>query len=192
MLIFTERRLPSTSLPNQTEKRLTTEKVLSTLANEIARDSIGNVVRKTQSASSSPNISMFNSVPSSSTTLTYKLGKHLVSIKFAYQIVYDIYSCLLYCLKEYLCLYSLIQSHIWKHLPWLHSESIFLGYILKASSLVTFWKHLPWLQFKCIFLGYILKASSLVTFWKDLPWLHSESIFLGYIFYALFACKIYL
>lgn len=68
-----KRRLPSTSLPSQTEKRLTTEKVLSTLANEIARDSIGNV-RKTQSASSSPNISMFNSVPSSSTTLTYKLG----------------------------------------------------------------------------------------------------------------------
>ncbi|WAR26318.1 ING3-like protein [Mya arenaria] len=55
------------------EKRLTTEKVLSTLANEIARDSFG-PVRKTHSASSSPNISMFNSAPSS-TSIPYKIGK---------------------------------------------------------------------------------------------------------------------
>jgi len=60
------------TLPVQQEKRLTTEKVLSTLANEIARDSFGGV-KKSQSASSSPNISMFNSV--SSNTLPYKLGE---------------------------------------------------------------------------------------------------------------------
>nr|AGZ94896.1 inhibitor of growth protein 3 [Ruditapes philippinarum] len=67
-----KRKLPSSTLPTQNEKKMTTEKVLSTLANEIARDSFGGV-RKSQSASNSPNISMFNSAPAS-TTLTYKLG----------------------------------------------------------------------------------------------------------------------
>ena len=70
---FSERKLPLTTPSSQSEKRLTTEKVLSTLANEIARDSFGGGIKKTQSASSSPNISMFNSVPSAA-PLSYKLG----------------------------------------------------------------------------------------------------------------------
>ena len=72
-IISSERRIPQTTQSSQSEKRLTTERVLSTLANEIARDAIGGI-RKTQSASSSPNISMFNSAPTSA-PLTYKLGK---------------------------------------------------------------------------------------------------------------------
>ena len=71
-IISSERRIPQTTPSSQSEKRLTTERVLSTLANEIARDAIGGI-RKTQSASSSPNISMFNSAPTSA-PLTYKLG----------------------------------------------------------------------------------------------------------------------
>ncbi|XP_052778965.1 inhibitor of growth protein 3-like [Mya arenaria] len=67
-----KRKIPMSTAPVQQEKRLTTEKVLSTLANEIARDSFG-PVRKTHSASSSPNISMFNSAPSS-TSIPYKIG----------------------------------------------------------------------------------------------------------------------
>lgn len=72
-----KRRLPQTTPSSQSEKRLTTERVLSTLANEIARDALGGGIRKTHSASSSPNISMFNSVPSSSSAppLAYKLGQ---------------------------------------------------------------------------------------------------------------------
>ena len=66
------------TMPLQQEKRLTTEKVLSTLANEIARDSFGGV-RKTHSASSSPNISMFNSVPPS-TSIPYKIGKLILPV----------------------------------------------------------------------------------------------------------------
>lgn len=69
-----KRKLPLTTPSSQSEKRLTTEKVLSTLANEIARDSFGGGIKKTQSASSSPNISMFNSVPSAA-PLSYKLGQ---------------------------------------------------------------------------------------------------------------------
>lgn len=69
-----KRKLPPTAPSSQSEKRLTTERVLSTLANEIARDSLGGGIKKTQSASSSPNISMFNSVPSAA-PLSYKLGQ---------------------------------------------------------------------------------------------------------------------
>jgi hypothetical protein len=74
-LLFSERKLPSSTLPTQNESKMTTEKVQSALANEIARDSFGGV-RKSQSASNSPNISMFNSAPAS-TTLTYKLGRYI-------------------------------------------------------------------------------------------------------------------
>ncbi|XP_052278738.1 inhibitor of growth protein 3-like [Dreissena polymorpha] len=67
-----KRKLPMSVPPVQQEKRLTTEKVLSSLANEIARDSFG-PVRKSQSASSSPNLAMFNSVTPTS-NLAYKVG----------------------------------------------------------------------------------------------------------------------
>ena len=73
--MLSERKLPLTTPSSQSEKRLTTERVLSTLANEIARDSLGGGIKKTQSASSSPNISMFNSVPSAA-PLSYKLGRY--------------------------------------------------------------------------------------------------------------------
>lgn len=73
--MLTERRLPPTqaTVTNHTEKRITTEKVLSSLAHEAARETIG-VRRPSNSASNSPTVAMFNSTPAPS--LTYSLGMY--------------------------------------------------------------------------------------------------------------------
>lgn len=58
---------------HSSEKRLATEKVLSSLAHEAAMDAIGQ--RKTHSNSNSPALSMFNS-STSVPSLTYSLGMY--------------------------------------------------------------------------------------------------------------------
>lgn len=85
MLYITERRiLHSQPVMNNhsSEKRIATEKVLSSLAHEAALEAIGQS-RKSQSNSNSPALSMFNStsVPS----LTYSLGK-------SYQYIYQLWT----------------------------------------------------------------------------------------------------
>nr|XP_022301802.1 inhibitor of growth protein 3-like isoform X1 [Crassostrea virginica] len=58
---------------NHSEKRMATEKVLSTIANEAARESIsGHSRRQSSSGSNSPALSMFNSTPTQS--ISYSLG----------------------------------------------------------------------------------------------------------------------
>ncbi|KAL3851867.1 hypothetical protein ACJMK2_015568 [Sinanodonta woodiana] len=66
-----KRKLPTVTQTNHTEKRVTTDKVFSTLANEAARETLA--IKKSNSASSSPAISMFNSSTTAS-PLTYSLG----------------------------------------------------------------------------------------------------------------------
>ncbi|XP_069142606.1 inhibitor of growth protein 3-like [Argopecten irradians] len=68
-----KRRLPPTqaTVTNHTEKRITTEKVLSSIAHEAARETIG-ARRQSNSGSNSPAMPMFNSTPAPS--LTYSLG----------------------------------------------------------------------------------------------------------------------
>lgn len=57
---------------NHTEKRMATEKVLSTIANEAAREAIGHSRRQSSSGSNSPALSMFNST--STQSISYSLG----------------------------------------------------------------------------------------------------------------------
>ena len=80
--VISERKiLHSQTMMNNhsSEKRIATEKVLSSLAHEAALEAIGQ--RKTHSNSNSPALSMFNStsVPS----LTYSLGKYTSSVSEA-------------------------------------------------------------------------------------------------------------
>ncbi|XP_062567846.1 inhibitor of growth protein 3-like isoform X2 [Saccostrea cucullata] len=58
---------------NHSEKRMTTEKVLSTIANEAARETIGHSRRQSSSGSNSPALSMFNST-STPQSISYSLG----------------------------------------------------------------------------------------------------------------------
>ncbi|PVD24325.1 hypothetical protein C0Q70_14805 [Pomacea canaliculata] len=60
----------SSSLHNHTDKRPSTTEVLSNLANEVARESLTSM--HTSSASNSPALKMFSSVPS--TSISYNLG----------------------------------------------------------------------------------------------------------------------
>ncbi|XP_048740342.1 inhibitor of growth protein 3-like isoform X2 [Ostrea edulis] len=57
---------------NHTEKRMATEKVLSTIANEAARETINQTRRQSSSGSNSPALSMFNST--STQSISYSLG----------------------------------------------------------------------------------------------------------------------
>lgn len=73
-----ERKLlhAQSQVTNHTEKRMATEKVLSTIANEAAREAIGHSRRQSSSGSNSPALSMFNST--STQSISYSLGKYIL------------------------------------------------------------------------------------------------------------------
>lgn len=73
-----ERKLlhAQSQVTNHTEKRMATEKVLSTIANEAAREAIGQSRRQSSSGSNSPSLSMFNST--STQSISYSLGKYML------------------------------------------------------------------------------------------------------------------
>ena len=70
--VFSERKYTS-SLNNHTEKRTTNDKVLSSLANEAVRESLGS--RHSNSTTPSPAGVMFNSTSSSTPAISYSLGR---------------------------------------------------------------------------------------------------------------------
>ncbi|KAK2187789.1 hypothetical protein NP493_154g03011 [Ridgeia piscesae] len=67
-----EKRKYTQSLSNHTEKRTTTDKVLSSLANEAVRESLGG--HRSNSTTPSPANIMFNSTSSSTPAISYSLG----------------------------------------------------------------------------------------------------------------------
>lgn len=155
-----ERKLlhAQSQVTNHTEKRMATEKVLSTIANEAAREAIGQSRRQSSSGSNSPSLSMFNST--STQSISYSLGK-FISSDMCY------ISIILICIpqwhsmgKQILMIYSIrLHSSLRK---WVQTLGVFqIKPVMVLSNInCTFafkfknWKWVKMLEFYFVFRSY--------------------------------------